>query len=93
MMESIKISDESVHGCNCLTKTGYTAENEESFAANIPDYYQQYVFANGGHSNSAGHGNTFSQTYTAYMGEDLRLVWDAIGVEMIDRNMGMGAMK
>ncbi|CAJ1962078.1 unnamed protein product [Cylindrotheca closterium] len=92
MMESIKISDENVHGCNCLTKTGSTAENEESFAADIPDYYQKYVFANGGHSSSAGHGNTFSQTYTAYMGEDLRFVWDAIAVEMVDRNMGMGAM-
>mmetsp|Transcript_6423 Transcript_6423/g.15175 ORF Transcript_6423/g.15175 Transcript_6423/m.15175 type:complete len:785 (+) Transcript_6423:207-2561(+) len=93
MMESLKISDESVHGCNCVTRTGSPAENEESFSADIPDYYQQYVFANGGHSNAAGHGNTFSQTYTAYLGEDLRFVWDAIGVEMIDRNMAMGGQR
>ena len=93
MMKSLKISDGSVHGCNCLTKTGSPIQKAENFTSDIPDYYEKYVFANGGHSNAAGHGNVFSQTYTAYLGEDLRMIWDAIGVEMIDRNMAMGAMR
>eukprot|EP00526_Cylindrotheca_closterium_P004792 CAMPEP_0113633838 /NCGR_PEP_ID=MMETSP0017_2-20120614/17615_1 /TAXON_ID=2856 /ORGANISM="Cylindrotheca closterium" /LENGTH=783 /DNA_ID=CAMNT_0000544503 /DNA_START=94 /DNA_END=2445 /DNA_ORIENTATION=+ /assembly_acc=CAM_ASM_000147 len=93
MMEALKISEEDVHGCNCRTKTGSTTEKEESFTSSIPDYYQKYVFANGGHSNAAGHGNVFTQTYTHYIGEDLRIIWDALGVEMINRNMAMGTMR
>lgn len=56
MMESLKISEESVHGCNCQTKDGTPTESEEKFKEDIPDYYQKYVFANGGHSQAAGHG-------------------------------------
>ncbi|KAL3931799.1 MAG: hypothetical protein SGBAC_011142, partial [Bacillariaceae sp.] len=101
MMEALKISEEDVHGCNCRTKTGSptttatatATATTEDFTSSIPRYWQSYVFANGGHSNAAGHGNVFSQTYTHYIGEDLRIIWDALGVEMINRNMGMGAMK
>ncbi|CAJ1962080.1 unnamed protein product [Cylindrotheca closterium] len=93
MMEALKVSEEDVHGCNCRTMTGSTKEKEERFTSSIPDYYQKYVFANGGHSNAAGHGNVFSETYSHYIGQDLRIIWDALGVEMISRNMGMGAMK
>lgn len=93
MMEALKLAEENVHGCNCRTKTGSTNENEDAFTSSIPDYYQKYVFANGGHSNAAGHGNVFSETYTHYIGEDLRIIWDALGVEMINRNMAMGAMR
>lgn len=55
-----------------------------------PDTYAKYVWATGGHSSAAGHGNLFNESYTAYLGRDARMVFEAIGINFEDRNYAMG---
>lgn len=93
MMHALKTSESNVVGCNCLEKNGKPNGKADEYVYETPDFYEKYVFANGGHSQAAGHGNKFNESYTAYLGRDLRPVWEAIGIEMIDRNYAMGAMK
>lgn len=91
MMASVQATERNVQGCDCVGKTGSIDDSGVDEA--IPDFYEKYVFANGGHSNAAGHGNMFSESYTAVFGRDVRPIWEAIGIEMIDRNHAMGAMR
>lgn len=56
----------------------------------VPDTYARYVWASGGHSSAAGHGNLFNESYTAVMGRDARLVFQSIGIDFEDRNYAMG---
>lgn len=93
MMENVRASESNVIGCNCMKKQGKADGTPDDSAYEIPDFYEQYVFANGGHSQAAAHGNLYKESYTAYFGDDLRPVWEAIGVDMIDRNYAAGAMK
>jgi len=95
MMSAVKATESNVHGCDCAGKTGSadSSEADEDLLTMIPEFYEKYVFANGGHSNAAGHGNMFSETYSAVFGRDVGPVWKAIGIEMIARNYAMGAMK
>lgn len=94
MMTSIQATESNLNGCDCIGKTGSVNEDSDIAEANaIPDFYEKYVFANGGHSNAAAHGNMYSESYTAVFGRDVRPVWEAIGIEMMDRNYAMGAMR
>ena len=52
--------------------------------------FVKYVWATGGHSAAAGHGNLFDESYTAVLGRDARLVFEAIGIYFEDRNYAMG---
>lgn len=52
--------------------------------------FAKYVWATGGHSAAAAHGNLFNETYTALLGRDARVVFDAIGIEFEDRSYAMG---
>lgn len=70
-------NQEKGEGCDCQSK-----ENVTTFA--------KYVWATGGHSAAAGHGNLFNETYTAFLGRDARVVFEAIGIEFEDRNYAMG---
>lgn len=64
-------------GCNC-------DENEEITT------FAKYVWATGGHSGSAGHGNLFNESYTAVLGRDAKAVFQAVGIDFEDRNYAMG---
>ncbi|CAJ1931900.1 unnamed protein product [Cylindrotheca closterium] len=93
MMASVRTSESNLHGCDCVEKAGsVNSRVDEGISTDIPDFYEKYVFANGGHSNAAGHGNKYSESYTAVFGRDVRPVWEAIGIEMIDRNHAMGGL-
>jgi hypothetical protein len=94
MMTAVIASESNIFGCDCIQNLGtLTPGVNESALTGIPDFYEKYVFANGGHSQAAGHGNQFSESYTAVFGQDVRRVWEAIGIQMIDRNHAMGAMR
>ncbi|CAJ1962024.1 unnamed protein product [Cylindrotheca closterium] len=94
MMSSIKATESNVHGCDCIGKSGSVDSGvDEDVLTTIPEFYEKYVFANGGHSNAAGHGNMFNESYTAVFGRDVRPIMEAIGIELIDRNYAMGAMR
>jgi len=55
--------------------------------------YSKFVWATGGHSAAAGHGNFVNQSYTAYMERAARPVFASIGIWLEGRNYGMGGMK
>jgi hypothetical protein len=94
MMTAVIASESNIFGCDCIQNLGtLTPGVNESTLTDIPDFYEKYVFANGGHSQAAGHGNRFSESYTAVFGRDVRRVWEAIGIQLIDRNHAMGAMR
>eukprot|EP00980_Cylindrotheca_fusiformis_P001638 scaffold368_cov125-Cylindrotheca_fusiformis.AAC.16 len=100
MMNSIISTESNIHGCDCIRNRGDGAyagsadeEREDDDDHEVPDYFETYVFANGGHSQAAGHGNKFSESYTAVFARDVRRVWESIGIEFIDRNYAMGTMR
>ena len=51
-----------------------------------------FIWTTGGHSASAGHGNLYNETYTAYLGRDLLQVLPKIGWNVETRNYAMGGM-
>lgn len=55
-----------------------------------PDFYQRFVWATGGHSASAGHGNIFNESYTSVMNRAVTDVFGSIGIEFVGRSNAMG---
>ncbi|KAL7581676.1 hypothetical protein ACA910_022223 [Epithemia clementina (nom. ined.)] len=49
-----------------------------------------FVWATGGHSASAGHGNLFHESYTAIFQAGGAAIFDAVGLELTTRNHAMG---
>jgi hypothetical protein len=54
-------------------------------------FFERYVWATGGHSSAAGHGNLFNESYTAYMERDLVELFGSVGIEFEGRNYAMGS--
>jgi hypothetical protein len=51
-----------------------------------------FVFAMGGHSSAAGHGNHFTQSYTLQVQWILEGVFSRLGVRHQSRNIGLGGL-
>ena len=49
-----------------------------------------FIWATGGHSASAGHGNYYTQSYTARMESLLRPLFSSVGLGFVGRNYAMG---
>jgi len=49
-----------------------------------------FVWATGGHSAAAGHGNFYDESYTAFMERAVKDVFAAVNMEFIGRNYAMG---
>ena len=60
-------------------------------AVQITETPQPFVWATGGHSASAGHGNFFNESYTATMGVASGPIFEAVGLDFLARNYAMGA--
>ena len=82
--------------CDC--KTDAKGRSRRNLEPTIPDkgvfpladHYERLVWATGGHSSAAGHGNLFNESYTAFMEHALTDVFGAIGIEFEGRNDAMG---
>ena len=48
---------------------------------------QNYIWATGGHSASAGHGNLYNESYTAFMERDVKDIFGSIGIDFHGRHM------
>ncbi|KAL7571141.1 hypothetical protein ACA910_014745 [Epithemia clementina (nom. ined.)] len=59
--------------------------------AQIDEQPQPFIWATGGHSASAGHGNLFNESYTAIMELKNKPILEAIGVNFVARRYSMGA--
>ena len=106
MMQAVRDSESNnIYGCNCFDTTTEEGKQQKLKTKNnnnagddgggdcIPNFYEQYIFANGGHSNAAGHGNKFNESYTAYFTNDVKHVFEAIGIQVKGRNYAMGGMR
>lgn len=50
----------------------------------------KFIWATGGHSAAAGHGNFYDESYTAMMEKAAKPVFEAVGIEFVGRNYAMG---
>ena len=50
----------------------------------------RFVWATGGHSSTAGHGNYYDESYTAVLERTVRSVFAAAGIDFEGRNYAMG---
>jgi len=90
--------ESSLLGCNCVAtmigsrhQDGNT-NNDEVTLPEIPRSYSKFVWATGGHSAAAGHGNLYNESYTAYMERSVMNVFLAVGIDFVGRNYAMGGM-
>ena len=101
MMNNIRLSEQNVNGCDCIKKRGTMVVTDQGSSSSSggdnghdeggPDFYEKYVYANGGHSTAAGHGNMYNETSIAYLTYDLKPIWEAIGIDFHGRNYAMGS--
>ncbi len=96
--------DSDFHGCDCSqdrdqsireTEVLKKLDTEEEAVIlegmeDEPTFYGKYTWATGGHSASAGHGNLYNESYTAYMETDMKDVFGSIGLDFEGRNYAMG---
>jgi len=86
----------ALNGCDCTNNNG---ESEAPPSSSLDDddddddtsvFFEKYIWANGGHSASAGHGNLFNESYTAFMERDVKDIFGSIGIDFLARNHAMG---
>ena len=87
--------ESSFNGCDCIngdvgvpgsveTKKS-SAEYDEDSLPSFDMSYKNYIWATGGHSASAAHGNLYNESYTAFMERDLKDVFGSIGINFEGR--------
>jgi hypothetical protein len=83
-----------VEGCDCTISEPSRHRRLQRFVVlpEIRPHYERFVWATGGHSSAAGHGNLFNESYTAYMERGAKDVFRAIGIDFAGRNYAMGGM-
>jgi hypothetical protein len=74
----------------CTTSASY--ENLKRRLLHAVMTEDMFVFAMGGHSSAAGHGNHFQQSYTLQVQWILEGVFSRLGVRHQSRNIGLGGM-
>jgi hypothetical protein len=97
MQLKLKTLHSDYNGCDCFNGTDKALWNdvvdltsETDTTTETETTFGKYVWATGGHSAAAGHGNLFNESYTAYMERDLKDVFGSIGLEFEGRNYAMG---
>jgi hypothetical protein len=90
----LRKQESNLDGCNCINGdrsiSGEVPVENATEYLNINSTYTQFVWATGGHSASAGHGNLFNETYTAFLERAIKDVFGSMGIDFIGRNYGMG---
>ena len=62
----------------------------EACAENMsPNSFAKFVWVNGGHSASAGHGDFYRESYTAVLGRDVTPILEQLGLDFSVRNYAM----
>ncbi|MGK3748426.1 MAG: hypothetical protein ACI8RD_000718 [Bacillariaceae sp.] len=94
MQSKLKTQDSDYNGCDCFNGTDKALRNDvvDDLTSNTTTEttFGKYVWATGGHSAAAGHGNLYNESYTAYMERDLKDIFGSIGLEFEGRNYAMG---
>jgi hypothetical protein len=99
--KALKQKEESFNGCDCINgdkgfyynsadQTISTDDGNASTTFHNDKSFEKYVWATGGHSAAAAHGNLFNESYTAFLERDLKDVFGSIGIDFEGRNYAMG---
>ena len=56
---------------------------------NGDDNKVKFIWASGGHSSAAAHGNYYNESYTAVLERSGKGVFDAVGLDLIGKNYAM----
>jgi hypothetical protein len=79
-------------GCDCLksngVKQGRTRRLQD--VKSEPKSFARFIWATGGHSAAAGHGNLYNESYTAFMERTVKDVFASVGIDFIGKNYAMG---
>jgi hypothetical protein len=94
---SAQLSIEKEHtkfgGCDCTVGTKVSnpqlLESHERVPS-LADHHERFVWATGGHSIAAGHGNLVNQSYSAVNQRVLVDIFGSIGIEFEGRAYAMG---
>ena len=78
-----------------LEASAYTYHDDDSATSTTIDtttFFRdtKFVWATGGHSATAGHGNFYNESYTAYVQYALEGIFRSVDVELITRKYAMG---
>ena len=98
---SIRKEESNYMGCDCLHGDKAILSTTDSDSSSATDtttvhinatqtLYSKFVWAAGGHSASAGHGNLYNESYTAYLDYFVSPILKSIGIEFVPRNYAMG---
>lgn len=89
---SVQRELESFGDCDCKsgTKMSTRTRHLEGNQQDLADHHGQFIWATGGHSSAAGHGNLFNESYTAVLERDMADIFGSIGISMEARNFAMG---
>jgi hypothetical protein len=67
-----------------------TQRNRRQADADSNNEFPKYVWATGGHSATASHGNFWRESYTAVMARGVQDIFAACGIDFVGRNYAMG---
>jgi hypothetical protein len=93
LMKSYNCNDEASQGGGGITSRRRRRLETTAILPPIAPYFSRFVWAKGGHSGAAGHGNLHNESYTANMERTAKGAFDSIGIEFEGRNYGMGSMQ
>ena len=86
-------------GCNCndvqRNETGrhlLQKDMQKIVLPSVEPFFSHFVWSTAGHSAAAGHGNLHNESYTSFMEQAAKPVYDKIGIELTCRNYAMGSM-
>jgi hypothetical protein len=95
---SIAKQDSEASGCDCMNGEVATplpgrSPNFTQEDAPFDPLYERYVWATGGHSAAAAHGNLFNESYTAHIERNLQPLFASLGIDFEARNYAMGGTR
>ena len=97
MQLAIRSENDNLEGCNCNQNADSSPNrrlaNKTVVLPEIHQTFTKFVWATGGHSAAAGHGNLFNETYTAAMEASVKSVFESVGIAFEGRSYAMGGMR
>ena len=88
----LRKKESNFEGCDCIDgdRAHGSSVGNVTRVKGVEKTFAKYVWATGGHSAAAGHGNLFNESYTAFLTRAVEDVFGSIGIEFVGRNYAMG---
>lgn len=82
---------ESGDGISTLSRDRFRRKLKLKLLEYLTTGSAHFVWATGGHSAAAGHGNFYDESYTSYLEQAVKPVFEAVGLQFTGRNYAMGS--